>query len=101
MKGDGYCQVQIFGGDEPYYALKRADVDKDIDMMDVMEEGDVFSEDDVYDWITIGRIEAWKDVLKRGKNEVGYFCDGYGGYVFFPECMDVNSLKMKGEVVIA
>lgn len=101
MEDEGYTQTQIFGGDEPYCALERADVDDDIDMMDVMEDGDVFSEGDVYHWITLGRIEAWKELFERGKKKVGYFCDGYGGYVFFPECMDVDSLKRKGEVVVA
>lgn len=101
LKDNGYFQTQIFDGEEPYYALERANVDDDTDLMDVMEEGDVFSEDDVYNWITLGRIEGWKDVFKRGKKKVGYFCDGYGGYVFYPECMDVDSLKRKGEVVVA
>lgn len=101
LKDNGYFQTQIFGGEEPYYALESADVDDDTDLVDVMEEGDVFGEDDVYHWITLGRIEGWKDVFKRGKKKVGYFCDGYGGYVFYPECMDVDSLRMKGEVVVA
>ncbi len=101
FKDNGYIQTQIFDGEEPYYALERAVVDDDTDLVDVMEEGDVFSEDDVYHWITLGRIEGWKDVFNRGKKKVGYFCDGYGGYVFYPECMNVESLKMKGEVVIA
>ena len=92
MKDKGHCQTQIFGGDEPYYALD------DDELYDAMEEGEVFNEGNVYKWINLGRIDAWKDVL--GMKKVGYFCDGYGGYVFDPKMMDVNSLKRKGEVVV-
>lgn len=101
MKDKGYAATQIFDGEEPYYALEWANVDDDIDMVDVMEDGEVFSEGDVYNWINLGRIEAWKEVFNSGKKKVGYFCDGYGGYVFYPERMDVNSLKMRGKVVVA
>ena len=101
MDDEGYCQTQIFDGEEPYYVLKKADVDDNTDLVDVMEEGDIFTEENVYNWINLGRIEAWKELFERGKKKVGYFCDGYGGYVFFPECMDMKSLKKKGEVVVA
>ena len=98
MKNEGHSQVCIFGGEEPYYALENASED---DLVDVMEDGEVFSEGEVYDWITLGRIQAWKELLNRKTKKVGYFCDGYGGYVFFPETKCVEHLKQRGEVVMA
>lgn len=101
MDDEGYCQTHIFDGEESYCVLERADVDDNTDLVDVMKEGNIFTEENVYNWITLGRIEAWKELFERGKKKVGYFFDGYGGYVFFPECMDMKSLKKKGEVVVA
>ena len=93
---DGKCQVCIEEGEEPYYALDRHDVEG-VNLYDVMEEGEIFSEGNVYRWITLGRIKAWKEIL--GKN-VGYFCNGYTGWVFDPEKVNVYMLKREGEVVM-
>ena len=97
MRVSGKSQVDIFGGEEPYYALDRV---SDVDLMSVMEEGDVFNEGNVYNWITLGRIDAWKELFGRKTKKVGYFCNGYQGYVFFPERVDVDDLKRCGEVVV-
>ena len=95
----GHCSACIFDGEEPYYALERVSTDDGTDMVDVMEEGEVFGEYDVYRWINLGRIEAWKELF--GRKKVGYFCDGYCGFVIDPEMVDVDDLKMRGEVVVA
>ena len=99
MKDTGRSQVCIFDGEEPYYALERTRTDDGTDMVYVLEEGDIFTEGDVYHWITLGRIDAWKELLK--KKSIGYFCDGYGGYVFDPRCINVEVLKNRGRVVVA
>lgn len=90
MSETGFCQVCITGGDEPYYALGE-------DLYEEMEGEKEFSESDVYTWIHQGRISCWSEILGR---KVGYFCNGYGGYVFDPKLKDVNVLKMAGEVVL-
>ena len=95
MKNKGHSQVCIFDGEEPYFVMDMAD------LVDEMEEGEVFTEGEVYHWITLGRIDAWKELLGRKNKKVGYFCDGYGGYVFLPEMECVTHLKQRGEVVMA
>lgn len=89
MEDEGHIQTHIFLGEEPYYALGD-------ELYDIMDKGDVFNEYDAYEWINFGRIDAWKEVF--GMKKIGYFCDGYCGYVFDPKCIDVNSLH--GEVVV-
>ena len=91
MMNEGSVQTQIFNGEEPFYALGD-------DLYDVMEEGDVFSESEAYHWINLGRIDAWKEIL--GQPQVGYFSDGYGGYVFNPKMKNPEYLKNKGTVVL-
>ena len=98
MRENGNYQVCIFDGEEPYYALEHYS-DSDTDLVEVMDEGEVFSESEVYGWITLGRIKAWRELLRRKKFTVGYFCDGYGAYVFFPESVCVSHLRQRGEVM--
>lgn len=100
IKDKGALPVSIYGGEEPYYALERVS-DDDTDLVEMMEDGEVFSEGNVYDCITLGRIQAWKELLNRKTKKVGYFCDGYGGYVFLPEMQNVYMLKQRGEVMMA
>lgn len=90
MSEDGMYQVCITGGEEPYYALGE-------DLYEVMEGEKEFCEDDVYTWIHQGRIDCWSEILGW---KVGYFCNGYDGYVFDPKMTDVDSLKRAGEVVL-
>lgn len=98
MEEKGCYQVCIYDGEEPYYAMDYAHVDG-VDLVEEMNDGDVFNENKVYGWITLGRIDAWKEVFKMEK--VGYFCDGYRAYVFDPKRKNVYMLKQHGEVVVA
>ena len=90
MSEDGMYQVCIAEGEEPHYALGE-------DLYEEMEGEKEFSESDVYTWINQGRIGCWSEILGR---KVGYFCNGYGGYVFDPKMTDVIFLKKAGTVVL-
>lgn len=60
----------LYDGEDFYDLFDRIQVDDDTDLMDVMEEGEVFSYDNVSDWYSIGKNEAWKELLRRNPIKV-------------------------------
>lgn len=60
----------LYDGEDFYDLFDRIQVDDDTNLFDMMNEGEVFSYDNVSDWYSIGKNKAWKKLIQRNQIKI-------------------------------
>ena len=60
----------LYDGEDFYDLFDSIQVDDDTNLFDMMNEGKVFSYDNVSDWYSIGKNNAWKELIHRNQIKI-------------------------------